>query len=142
MCQLGSYTGRGAHYFAGDANPGQAERRLAQNLGTRGSAFATPDDTGLDTAGGAVPPRRVIACRGPVEAEPVRDCGRFPRPATGDPHLGQEPRDIDAARHGGDEQLLTDLPVGSAGGDQHENLGLPRVSPSEAATRWPQLGNS
>jgi hypothetical protein len=36
---------------------------------------------------------------------------------------------MDAGRLEGDEQLLTDLPVGSAGGDQHENLGLPRGQP-------------
>ena len=44
---------------------------------------------------------------------------------TGHPQLGQDPRDVDAGRLGGDEQFLADLPVGAALGDQGEHLGLP-----------------
>jgi hypothetical protein len=57
-----------------------------------------------------------------VEPEPVGDRGRLP--AAGDPQLGQDPRDVDASCLGGNEQGLTDLPVGPALGDQGEDLGL------------------
>jgi hypothetical protein len=97
----------------------QAERRLAQNLGTRGSALPvlmTPNQTR---------PEEELPRRGgslPVEAEPVRDRGCLP--AAGDPELGQDPRDVDAGRFGGDEQCLANLSVGAALGDQGEDLGL------------------
>jgi hypothetical protein len=57
-----------------------------------------------------------------VEAEAVSDRGRVP--ATGDPQLGEDPRDVDASRLGGNEQGLADLPVGLALGDQHKHLQL------------------
>jgi hypothetical protein len=55
-----------------------------------------------------------------------------PRPAT--PSFGQKPIDMDAGRLGGDEQLLTDLPVGPTGGNQRQDLGLPTGS---TPARWP-----
>ncbi len=58
-----------------------------------------------------------------VEAEPVGDSGRLT--ATGDPQLGEDPRDVDAGRLGGDEQHLADLPVGPALGDQRKHPHLP-----------------
>jgi hypothetical protein len=66
-----------------------------------------------------------------VEPEAVSDRGRLA--ATGDPQLGQDPRDVHAGGLGGDEQCLADLPVGSPSATSASTSASRCARPSEAA---------
>jgi hypothetical protein len=57
-----------------------------------------------------------------VKAEAVSDRGRLA--AAGHAKLGKNAGDVDAGGLLGDVELLADLPVGLAGGEQRGDLGL------------------